>query len=448
MRINKLHTQILALVFAIFGTVSTSSIGQPAKTVAAANPQKPTITVLHCGNVFDGSRLALLGEHSIRIEGNRIAAIQRGLVVLPGAGVIDLKAHTCLPGLIDLHVHLSMDSTNNLSTEMLTLSPTDFALRAVPNAQKTLLAGFTSVRDLLSPQTVMLSVRNAVNQGRINGPRIQVAGGVATPGGHIDIFAPGLRADLSGNPGPEKNIITGPDEAARVVRQFYRDGVDLIKIASTGGVLSLGRSGDAPQLTDAELTAIVATARDYRLPVACHAHGKEGMLRAIRAGVTSIEHGSYLDEEVIAAMKEKGTWLVPTISAGRYVAETAKPVGSFPDVVRMKALAIGNLIQAAFGRAYKGGVKVAFGSDTGVSPHGENAQEFEYMVEAGMPPLEALRAATLSAATVMGMQQQLGTLEVNKLADIVAVPGDPAADIRLMRKVSFVMKDGVVFKKP
>ena len=405
-------------------------------------------TLLHCGRLLDINKMSVLTEQTIVIDGNRITALGRGYKAIDGVVPVDLKSHTCMPGLIDLHVHLTFDNPFTINDDIVKLSPADFALRAVPNAEKTLMAGFTSVRDLFSPQTSALSVRNAINAGRIKGPRIQVAGMVATSGSHGDLFAPGVRADLRGNPGPERNVISGPDEAARVVRQFYRDGADLIKITATGGVLSLGRSGDAPQLTDAELAAIVSTAKDYRMPVVCHAHGKEGMLRAIRAGVQTIEHGSYLDDEVIAAMKANGTWLVPTISAGRYVAESAKVPGSFPDVIRLKAIAIGNLIQTAFGRAYKAGVNVAFGTDTAVSPHGENAQEFEYMVEAGMPPLEVIRAATLSAATLMGMQGELGTLDAGKFADIVAVPGDPVKDIRAMRKVAFVMKDGVVYKRP
>jgi imidazolonepropionase-like amidohydrolase len=232
------------------------------------------------------------------------------------------------------------------------------------------------------------------------------------------------------------------------VRIGYKEGYDLIKIATTGGVLSLARSGDAPLLVDEELNAIVATARDYGYAVACHAHGAQGMKRAIRAGVTSIEHGTYLDDEAIALMKQHGTWLVPTISAGRYVAEKAKSPGFFPEVVRPKAETIGPLIQGMFARAYRAGVKIAFGTDQGVAPHGENAKEFQYMVEGGMPPLEAIRAATLYAASVMGWADRVGTIEAGKLADVVAVPGDPVRDITMMTRVSFVMKDGAVYRAP
>jgi imidazolonepropionase-like amidohydrolase len=242
--------------------------------------------------------------------------------------------------------------------------------------------------------------------------------------------------------------VSGADEARRAVRLGYKEGYDLIKIATTGGVLSLAKSGDAPLLVDEELAAIVATARDYRFAVACHAHGAAGMKRAIRAGVTSIEHGTYLDDEAMALMKQHGTWYVPTISAGRFVADKAKTPGFFPDIVRPKAETIGALIQGTFTRAYRAGVRIAFGTDQGVGPHGENAKEFQYMVEGGMPPLEAIRAATLYGATVMGWADRLGTLEPGKLADIVAVPGDPVRDIAVMSRVSFVMKDGAVYRKP
>ena len=404
-------------------------------------------THLHCGRLFDGRTLQLASERTIVVEGNRIARIDAGYREAPGASVVDLRSRTCLPGLIDLHVHLSGALNPASFMESVTLNPPDYAIRAVAHAERTLLAGFTSVRDLGSPKGVATALRNAINQGIAKGPRIQAAGGITSTGGHGDPTN-ALREDLMGRPGPERGIVNSPEEARQVVRQRYKEGFDLIKISVTGGVLSMAKSGDAPLLADDELAAIVATARDYGFPVATHAHGAEGMKRAIRAGVQTIEHGSYLDDEAAALMKKHGTWLVPTISAGRYVADKAKTAGFFPDIIRPKAMTIGPLIQGMFARAYKAGVKIAFGTDSGVGPHGDNAKEFEYMVEAGMPPLEALRAATLSAATVMGWEDRVGTLEAGKLADVVAVDGDPSRDVSAMSRAVFVMKDGAVYKRP
>lgn len=404
-------------------------------------------TILHCGRVIDVRTLQVLPERTIVIQDNRIARVASGYQVADNATVVDLRSHTCMPGLIDLHVHLAFDLTPAAFTEGFSLNPTDYAMRAVANAEKTLMAGFTSVRDLGSAPGVSTSLRDAINRGLVKGPRVQAAGFITSTGGHGDPTN-GLRAELMGNPGPDLGIVSGANEARRAVRQRYKEKFDLIKIAVTGGVLSLAKSGDAPLLVDEELAAIVATAKDYSFPVATHAHGAEGMKRAIRAGVQTIEHGTYLDDEAMALMKQHGTWLVPTISAGRYVAEKSKTDGFFPEIVRPKAATIGPQIQGMFARAYKGGVKIAFGTDQGVAPHGENAKEFEYMVEAGMPPLEAIRAATLYGATVMGWEDRIGTLDEGKLADIVAVPGDPSKDISAMTRVGFVMKDGAIYKRP
>ena len=417
-----------------------------AAALVLALPCANAATFLQCGQVVDVRALREVPERTLVVEGNRIARIDAGYTSEPGATVVDLKTHTCMPGLIDLHVHLAYNLTPASFVEGFQLNPPDYAMRAVANASKTLDAGFTSVRDLGSPKGVGVALRKAIDQGLVKGPRVQAAFFITSTGGHGDPTN-GLRSELMGNPGPMDGIVSGPDEARRAVREAYKEGFDLIKIATTGGVLSLAKSGDAPLLVDEELAAIVATAKDYGYAVATHAHGAAGMKRAIRAGVTSIEHGTYLDDEAIALMKQHGTWLVPTISAGRFVAEKAKTAGYFPEIVRPKAQAIGPQIQDMAARAYKAGVKIAFGTDQGVAPHGENAREFEYLVEAGMPPLETIRAATLYGAAVMGVSDR-GTLEAGKLADIVAVPGDPARDIALMSRVGFVMKDGVVYKRP
>jgi imidazolonepropionase-like amidohydrolase len=413
----------------------------------AALPAMPAATALHCGRLVDVKAQRVLTEQTVVIDGTRIARLEGGYATPAGAAVVDLRGHTCMPGLIDLHVHLAFELSPRSQLEGYTMNPPDYALQAANNGMKTLLAGFTTVRDTGTYYGAAVALRNAIAKGIAHGPRIFAAGFITSTGGHGDPTN-GMRLDLMGNPGPDRGIVSGPDEARRAVRQMYKEGYDSIKISTTGGVLSVARSGDAPLLADAELKAIVETARDYGFHVAAHAHGPEGMKRAIRAGVLTIEHGTFLDDEGIALMKQHGTWLVPTISAGRFVADKTKVDGYFPEIVRVKAAAIGPQIQAMAGRAYKAGVKMAFGTDQGVAPHGENAKEFGYLVEAGVPPLVALRMATLDAATVLNATDRLGTLEAGKLADVVAVPGDPASDISVMNRVGFVMKDGAIYKRP
>jgi imidazolonepropionase-like amidohydrolase len=279
------------------------------------------------------------------------------------------------------------------------------------------------------------------------GPRIYTAGkSIATTGGHADPTN-GYRRDLMGDPGPKEGVINGPDEARKAVRQRYKDGSDLIKITATAGVLSQAKDASGAQFTDEELKAIIETAKDYGYRVAAHAHGAEGMKRAIRAGITSIEHGTFMDDETIALFKQYGTWYVPTITAGKSTGDSAKIPGYYSDIVTPKALTVGPKIQATFSKAYKAGVKIAFGTDAGVFAHGRNWKEFVYMVEGGMPAIETIRCATLNAAELLGVQDILGTVEKGKLADIVAVSGDPLQDINVMEKVRFVMKDGVIYRQ-
>jgi imidazolonepropionase-like amidohydrolase len=398
--------------------------------------------------VFDSKSARLVGARTIVVRADRIVDVADGRAEPAGARLVDLSAHTCSPGWIDLHVHLASESNPKAYEERFRLDDTDYAFRSVGYAERTLLAGFTTVRDLGGEVT--LDLRDAIDQGLVRGPRVYAAGkSIATTGGHADP-SNGINARLAhlmGPPGPTEGVINGVDSARQAVRQRYKDGSDLIKITATGGVLSYAKSADAPQFTVEEIRSIVATAQDYGFRVAAHAHGKQGMLRAVEGGVTTIEHGTFMDDEVIAAMKKAGTWYVPTISAGIFVGQKAREPGYLPEIVRPKAERVGAMIRQTFGKAYQAGVKIAFGTDSGVGPHGSNALEFGYMVEGGMPAAEALQAATLHAATVLGAED-LGQLAPGFKADLVAVPGNPLEDIGLTSKVAFVMKDGVVFKQP
>jgi imidazolonepropionase-like amidohydrolase len=404
---------------------------------------------LHCERLFDARSGRVLGEHTVVVEDGRIRSVLPGRARLPdGTGSIVLAGRTCLPGWTDLHVHMGSQSSPQSYSEGFRLDPVDYAFRAVGYAEKTLMAGFTTVRDLGGEVTPHL--RDAINQGLVDGPRIFAAGkSIATTGGHADPTNGynSMLSHLIGPPGPTEGVINSVDDARQAVRQRYKDGSDVIKITATGGVLSYARSGDAPQFTEDEIKAVVDTARDYGYAVAAHAHGTEGMKRAVLAGVTSIEHGTHMTDEVMRLMRQHGTWYVPTIYAGRFVADRAKEPGYFPEIVRPKAATIGAQIQDTAARAYRGGVKIAFGTDMGVGPHGDNAREFIYMVEAGIPASYALQSATLHAATVLGVDDQ-GAIEAGMRADIIALPGDPVADIDAVMQVDFVMKDGRVYRRP
>ena len=414
-----------------------------AGTAAAAEP-----VALQCGRLFDARAGRMLEAHTVVVRDGRIERVESGRVDVPGTKAVDLSGHSCSPGWTDLHVHLGSQSSPQSYSEGFRLDPVDYAFRSVGYARKTLMAGFTSVRDLggeVSPH-----LRDAINQGLVVGPRIWAAGkSIATTGGHADP-SNGVNDALShlmGPPGPTEGVINSPEDARQAVRQRYKEGSDVIKITATGGVLSYARSGDAPQFTEDEIEAVVSTARDYGYKVAAHAHGEEGMRRAVAAGVDTIEHGTYMSDEVMALMKRNGTWYVPTIHAGRFVADKAKIDGYFPEVVRPKAERIGALIQDTAARAYRNGVKIAFGTDMGVGPHGDNAREFVYMVEAGIPAAVALQSATVRAAEVLGVDDQ-GVIEAGKRADIVAMPGNPVEDINAVLGVDFVMKDGAIHASP
>lgn len=411
-------------------------------------PQGYAATYIHAGKLITAETNQMLSEQTIIVDGNKIIAIEGGYKT-PAAGdtLIDLRQHTVLPGLMDMHTHFSSQISATSYGEGQRLNEADYALRGAVFAEKTLMAGFTTVRELGDSHHVSVALRKAIAQGFVKGPRIYAAGkSLATTGGHADPTN-GLAYLLQGDPGPKEGVINGPDEARKAVRQRYKEGADLIKITATGGVLSVAKSGMNPQFTDDELAAIVSTARDYGFKVAVHAHGKEGMQRAIKAGVDSIEHGTFMDKETMALMKKHGTYYVPTISAGKWVQQKAEIDGFFPDLVRPKAASIGPLIQQTFSEAYKAGVKIAFGTDAGVGAHGDNWLEFVYMTEAGMPAMAAIQSATIEGARLLGMEQELGSIKAGKLADIIAVPGNPLDDIKTLGQVSFVMKDGQIYKQ-
>lgn len=401
---------------------------------------------VQCGKLIDGFSETVQTQMTIVIDGKIISEIRKGFVAGDaGSQIIDLKNKTVLPGLIDCHVHLELQTTKN-QLERFVLTDADIAFRAAVYAKRTLMAGFTTVRDL-GGSGVNIALRKAVEQGLTEGPHILTCGiAISATGGHMD-ESNGLKENVLLPLGPEQGIANGKDELVKAVRYQFKKGADVIKIASTGGVLDLSKDGAGAQFTVEEIKAVVETAKDYGMKVACHAHGAEGIKRAILAGVASIEHGTYMNEEDMELAKKYGTYLVPTIIAGKSSADSAKIPGYFPAVIVKKALEVGPHIQATFGRAYKAGVKIAFGTDAGVYAHGKNAMEFQYMVEAGMPPMKAIQSATVNAADLLGITDERGSVTVGKIADLIAVDEDPTTNIKTLMNVNFVMKEGKIFKQ-
>jgi len=421
---------------------AAASGGALASDAAAPAP----VTALHCGHLIDTAAGKVLGATTIVIEGGRIRDVESGTETPPGAKAIELQDQTCMPGLIDSHTHLTDQTSPTRYVDQFHWNIADYAVRSTVYARRTLLAGFTTVRNVGDEANESVALRNAINAGILSGPRIYTAGqAMGSTGGHADP-TDGYRADLAGDPGPASGIINSPEDAVKAVRLHYKLGDDLIKIMPSGGVLDESTSGDNAQLTLEEIRAVVNTAHDYGFTVAAHAHGAEAIRRAVIGGVDSIEHGTFMDAEDMKLMVEHGTWYVPTIIAGDFVARQSKVPGYYPPQVAAKAAAIGPLIMATAGRAYKAHVKIAFGTDAAVYPHGQNAHEFELMVQAGMPPMFTLQAATINAAQLLKHDKDLGSVAAGKIADVVAVPGDPIADISVMKRVSFVMKDGIVYK--
>ena len=403
-------------------------------------------TYLHCGKIVEVEQGIILTRQTIIIDGSTITAIEPGYrAASAGVTVIDLKSATVMPGLFDMHVHIESESSPTSYMERFTKSEVENAYGCIKYAETTLMAGFTTVRDL-GGSGINIALRDAIDRGQVDGPRIFTAGkSIATTGGHADPTN-GFSRDHMPDAGPQEGVADGVAQCAEAVRWRYKNGSDCIKITGTGGVLSVAKSGDNPQFSQEEFNAIVATANDYGFHVAVHAHGAEGMKRAVLAGVTTIEHGTKMTEEVMDLMVEHGTYLVPTISAGKAVAANAAIPGYYPDIIVPKALEIGPLIQNTFSKAYAKGVPIAFGTDAGVFPHGDNWKEFIYMTESGMPMMQALQSATMIPATILKVEDKLGSLKAGKLADIIAVEGDPIQDPALMEKVIFVMKEGKVYQ--
>jgi imidazolonepropionase-like amidohydrolase len=415
------------------------------------------VTLIHCGHLIAVPGEPTQQDMSILVIDGSIAMIYEGhpdpknidiMGTDPGdIGVVDLKDKWVVPGLIDCHTHLTGQYVPAMERMRRRMQETNAhaAIDGVANACKTIEAGFTTVRNVGSPAGTALALRDRINQGIIPGPRIYAAGAsISVTGGHADgtnSLSPALRPDQD----PHTMTADGPAEARKAVRARVREGVDLIKITATGGVLSMTAAGVEQQFFMDELESIVEAARMMGRKVAAHAHGAEGLNAALRAGVHSIEHGTYLNDGSIELFLETGAYLVPTIHAGKFVEEKAKIDGYFPPAVREKAATVGPLIQDAFGRAHAAGVNIAFGTDVGVGAHGTNAEEFVYMHEAGMSPEDCLISATINAAKLIGVEDQIGTLEAGKFADLIALPMDPMENVEAYLSVDFVMKGGEVF---
>jgi len=425
----------LAIRLAVFAALI------PAGTAGAA-------TLIHAGRLIDGVSDTPRERVTVVVEGNRIAAIEGGFrAAAAGDEIVDLSGSTVMPGLMDMHVHLTSEHSRRSEIDSIKKGEADRAYDSVVYAERTLLAGFTTVRNVGDQFGVSIALKRAIAEGKVSGPRIFTSGrSIGTRGGHADAsnsWGPYLYSD-----DPRLNTVcNGADSCREAVRRRYQDGSDSIKITATGGVLSIAKSGTAPQFTDEELAAVISTAHDYGMKVAAHAHGAEGIKRAVRAGIDSIEHGTFMDDETLQLMKQKGTHYVATISAGRWVYEKAQDPEYFNALVRPKALEVGPQIQDTFAKAWRGGVTIMFGTDCGVCEHGSNGKEFAYMTEAGMPIMAAIRSATIVPAKYLGIDDRLGSIEAGKIADIVAVPGDPRADVHAMERVQFVMKEGVIYKR-
>ena len=412
-----------------------------------AAPALADTKLIHAGTLFAVPGQAPLKEQTIVVKDGKIAEVKAGFVrASAGERVIDLRSQFVLPGLIDCHVHILSELSAKSRLEQVEDAEGFISLRGAAYSLRTLRAGFTTVRDLGERSPAIFALKRAINEGLIAGPRLVVAGSTLSPtGGHAQTY--GYREEINAL-FASTGTCDGVDACRRAVRTQVARGADVIKLVSTGGVLSNIAAGVDQQFTDEELAVIVKTAHGLGLKVAAHAHGAGGINAALRAGVDSIEHGSYTNAESISLFRRTGAYMVPTILAGVTVAEHAKKSDFLTPPQREKALKVGPLMQDAFGRAYKGGVKIAFGTDTGVSVHGQNAREFALMVGAGMPPGEAIKSATVNAADLLNLSTTIGTIEAGKAADIIAVDKDPLADVKALERMRFVMRNGQTYVGP
>ena len=403
---------------------------------------------IHAGKIFDSSSGKYQLNKTIIISGNIISSIEDGFIEPKNENiaVYDLKSKVLLPGLIDFHVHMESESGGKERyINRFQDNKADVAFKSTVIAKKTLLAGFTTVRDV-GGSGVNISLRNAINKGVVIGPRIFTSGKtIATTGGHGDPTN-GYREGLVDDPGPKDGVVNSISDARKAVRYRYKNGADLIKITATGGVMSMAKNGQNPQFTEQVIDAIVTTANDYGMHVAAHAHGDEGMYRAVKSGVKTIEHGSIMKERTMKLMREKNAYLVPTISAGEHVAKMARIPGYYPEIIIPKAIEVGVQNKAPTKRAYQMGVPIAFGTDAGVYPHGDNAGEFLYMDEIGIPAEYSIKSATITNAKLLNMENMLGQIKKGFYADIIATDKSPTDDISTLKNVIFVMKDGMVYK--
>jgi imidazolonepropionase-like amidohydrolase len=429
---TSLSFRLLGIAAALCATTSTAALARDV--------------VIHAGRLIDGVSAKPRETVSIVIKDDRIVAVQDGFVTPQGAEIVDLSTATVLPGLIDMHDHItSQHSGKNPIAERFTTNTLDTAYESVAYARRTLDAGFTSVRDVGGDTDVVVALKRAINSGEIPGPRLWVSGYPLGPsGGHGDPRN-GIRTDLDLH--TENKVVDGPDDAVRIVRQMHRDGVNLIKIMPSGGVLSIGDDPNTTLMTDAEIKAVVDTAHRLGMRVAAHAHGQDAIVRASALGVDSIEHGSFGDAAAYKVMKEHGTWLVPTLLVADTVVKIAKAhPESLPPSSAKKALEVGPITIQNLGAAYRAGVKIAFGTDQGMAPHGTNGQEFALMMRAGMTPQDAIRAATTNAAELLDARADVGSVQAGRFADIIAVSGNPLSDVTELERVRFVMKGGSVVK--